>query len=90
MEFEAYRLIQYTTSEGQTLGSLSSSLNFAAAHPMGDIFRKVVVVRFDELYPELINETASKNALGLLVILPSDAHSTNSIALKQLKVWEDI
>ena len=56
MEFEAFRLIQYSTSEGQTFGSLSNSINFAAAHPSGDVFRKVVVVRFDELYPTLITD----------------------------------
>jgi hypothetical protein len=74
MEFEAYRLIQWATSDGQTFGSLSNSLNFAAAHSSGDVFRKVVIVRFDEIYPGLINDILQKNALGLLVILPGDAN----------------
>lgn len=94
MEFEAYRLIQYATAsaEGglQTFGSLSNSLNYAAAHPSGDVFRKVALVRFDELYPALVNEVLSKGALGLVVILPSGAREQMSIAPKQLKVWEDI
>ena len=65
-------------------------MNFAAAHFSGDVFRKVALVRFDELYPGLVDEIVKKNALGLLVILPSEATQQSSIAPKQLKVWEDI
>ena len=74
----------------QTFGSLSNSLNYAAAHPSGDIFRKVALVRFEELYPALVNEVLSKGALGMVVILPSRARDQMSIAPKQLKVWEAI
>lgn len=71
MDFEAYRLIQYTSvSDGQTYGSLSNSLNFAAAHHSGDIFRKVVVIHFSELYPEALQDIIRKGPLGLLVVLP--------------------
>ena len=56
MEFDAYRLIQYTTSEGQHFGSLSSSINFAAAHYYGDIFRKVALLQFIEIYPDVLNQ----------------------------------
>jgi hypothetical protein len=55
MEFEAYRLIQYSSGDGvQSYGSLSNSLNFAAAHFKGDIFRKVALIHFSELYPEAL------------------------------------
>ena len=96
MEFEAYRLIQYatasTSTEGvlQAYGSLSNSLNFAAAHPSGDVFRKVVLARFDEIYPGLANDVIGKGALGMVVILPGTAREQMAIPPKQLKVWEDI
>lgn len=75
MEFEAFRLIQYTANEGTlqggTFGSLSNSLNFAAAHFSGNIFRKVAVIHFNELYSEVTDNILSKSPLGLLVILPT-------------------
>ena len=71
MEFDAYRLIQYSTSETQHYGSLSTSLNFAAAHFSGDIFRKIAVIHLSEIYPEAMTQIFGKNPMGLLVILPS-------------------
>lgn len=49
MEFEAYRLIQLSTSEGLQQGSQATALNFAAAHFEGDIFRKIAMIHFDDL-----------------------------------------
>jgi hypothetical protein len=75
MEFEAFRLIQYTANEGiqqgNTFGTLSNSLNFAAAHFSGNIFRKVAVIHFNELYADVTENIFSKSPLGLLVILPT-------------------
>ena len=71
MEFDAYRLIQYTTAaDNQHYGSLSGSLNFAAAHFSGDIFRKVALLHFNEIYPEVVQHIFAKNPMSLLVILP--------------------
>lgn len=72
MEFDAYRLIQYTTAEGSDYGSLSNSVNFAAAHFAGDIFRKVAVIHFNELVPDVLNRIFEKNPLSLLIILPQN------------------
>ena len=88
MEFEAYRLIQYSTGEGVHFGSQSSALNFAAAPYTGDIFRKIAVVHFTELHRDTIKNIVSKHPMGLLVILPTEIdRKTQS---KQLQVWEDI
>jgi hypothetical protein len=54
MEFDAYRLIQYSTSDGQEFGSHSTSINYAAAYYQGQISRKVALIHFSELYPEVL------------------------------------
>lgn len=71
MEFEAYRLIQYSTSDGQHFGSQTTALNFAAAPYNGDIFRKVAVIHFNELFRDAVKTIISKHPMGLLVILPN-------------------
>ena len=58
---------------GNTFGSLSNSLNFAAAHFTGNVFRKVAVIHFNELYAEFTDQILQKSPLGLLVILPNPA-----------------
>lgn len=54
------------------------------------MFRKVVLARFDELYPSLVNDVIGKGALGMVVILPGTAREQMAIPPKQLKVWEDM
>ena len=92
IEFDAQRLIQYTTSEGETFGSLSSTLNFAASHYTGDIFRKVALIHFNELIlssdPNFISKVFSKNPLSILFILPRDFESAGSTP--NMKLWEDV
>ena len=88
MDFEAYRLIQYSTSEGKALGSQSASLNFAAAHYKGDIMRKIAVIHFNELFGDLLSTIMPKHPLGLLVILPNKIHPVDHQG--RLKIWADI
>ena len=94
MEFEAYRLIQYTSNEGpalgNTFGSLSNSLNFAAAHFTGNVFRKVAVIHFNELYSDVTYQILQKSPLSLLVILPSPADYRQQFDSARTKIWEDI
>ena len=72
MEFEAYRLIQYSSSEGGAhYGSQSTALNFAAAPYIGDVQRKIAVIHFSELFKDAIKTIQAKHPLGLLVILPT-------------------
>ena len=63
-------------------------MNYAAAHFSSDVFRKVAVIHFDELYPEVIQHIIQKNPLGLLIILPEASQAKAKIS--QLKIWDDI
>ena len=71
MEFDAYRLIQYSSGEGAHFGSQTTALNFAAAPYNGDIFRKVAVIHFNELFKDAVKTIIAKHPMGILVILPT-------------------
>jgi len=67
---------------------LSNSLNFAAAHFSGDVFRKVATIHFEELYSEALQDIIKKGPLGLLVILPESNSARRNFG--KYKIWEDI
>lgn len=87
-------MIQYTTSEGETFGSLSNSLNFAAAHYSGDIFRKVVLLHFNDALRfeshATITQIFAKSPMSVLFILPSEFEVARRQTTPNFKIWEDI
>ena len=88
MDFEAYRLLQYSTSDGKHFGSQSSSLNFASAHYKGDVYRKIAIIHFNELFSDVLEIIMQRSPLGLLVILPQSIDKKDHAP--RLKIWEDI
>jgi len=88
-EFDVFRLIQIQQGD-QFYGSQSSSLNFAAAHFTGDVFRKVAVIHFNELFDNALQQIIQKKPMGILVVLPDPGsiHQTPDFT-RQLKIWEE-
>lgn len=64
-------------------------MNFAAAHFSGDIFRKVSLIHFNDLYPDVVTEIFSKNPMSLIIILP-EGNNERHFSSSQQKVWEYI
>jgi hypothetical protein len=60
-------------------GSQSNALNFAAAHFQGDIFRKVALIHFNDLYSGVVFNLLNKSPMGLLVVLPSSRYNESGV-----------
>ncbi len=82
-EVEVYRL--YGLQKGnQIYGGKIASLNLVAAHYKGDVLRKISLIRFQELTTESIQQTISKRASGILIVLPE----RNTEVLEQNEKWQ--
>lgn len=82
-EVEVYRL--YGLQKGnQIFGGKIASLNLVAAHFKGDVLRKISLIRFQELTIESIQQTITKRASGILIILPE----RNTEVLEQNEKWQ--
>lgn len=82
LEFDAYRMVQYDRN-GEELGSRSSALSKLAvpAGGKGNLDRKAVVLDFDKVTTELLDELLDQRAAGgLVIVLPADLSSVSSEA----------
>jgi hypothetical protein len=82
LEFDAYRMVQYDRN-GEELGSRSSALSNLAvpAGVKGNLGRKAVVLDFDKVTTELLDELLDQRAAGgLVIVLPADLSSVSSEA----------